>query len=32
MNKEIEGTETVDLPRGLYVVKLGEMRRKVVVR
>ena len=32
LNKEIEGTETVELPRGLYVVRLGETKRKVVVR
>ena len=32
LNKEIEGTETVELPRGLFVVRLGETKRKVVVR
>lgn len=31
LTKEIEGKETVDLPRGLYAVRLGETRRKVVV-
>ena len=31
LTKEIDGTEPVELPRGLYVVRLGATRRKVVV-
>lgn len=31
LTKEIDGKETVELPRGLYVLKLGNATRKVVV-
>lgn len=31
LTKEIDGMVTVELPRGLYVVRLGATRRKVVV-
>ena len=28
---EIEGKETLELPQGMYFVKLGEVTRKVLV-
>ena len=29
--KEIEGKESIALPRGLYIVRLGDATRKVIV-
>ena len=31
ITKEIDGKENIDLPRGLYVVRLGDATRKVIV-
>ena len=31
ITKEIDGKESIDLPRGLYVVRLGNATRKVIV-
>ena len=31
LTRDIDGKETIELPRGIYFVKLGGVTRKVVV-